>query len=73
MLAGKVDETSAASVERFRRAVAPLDEYRAARAARGGSDDDDVVDVEVAAGPRATPIAPGMPGSSPFITGPNAT
>ena len=69
VLAGKVDETSAASVERFRRAVAPLDEYRAARAARGGSDDDEE---EIVSAPVGAPIAPGLPGSSPFITGPNA-
>lgn len=38
LLAAKVDEENPASIERFRRAVAPIDEYRSMRG-RGGSDE----------------------------------
>lgn len=65
VLIGRVNERAPASVERFRRAVAPIDEYRLARAQRSGDEADDALD--------ATPtnaIPPGMPGSSPFITPP---
>lgn len=65
ILAAKFDESDAASVERFRKAIAPLIEYRASR--RGQDDDDDVAAPPVVGNPA---IAPGLPGSSPFITGP---
>ena len=43
LLAAKVDEENPASIERFRRAVAPIDEYRSMRG-RGGSDEPEPVE-----------------------------
>ena len=67
LLVAKVHESDPASVDRFRRAVMPLDQYRASR--RGHEDDDDeVIDDPVVTDPAAPPIAPGMPGAPPFMT-----
>jgi hypothetical protein len=62
LLLAKLDETDPASVERFRRAVLPLDEYRASR--RGSETDEELLDA--VATPGTPPIAPGLPGSPPF-------
>lgn len=66
LLAAKVDERRPATVERFRRAIGPLEQYRASR--RGQEESDDEL-LAPPAPPNGTPIAPGMPGSSPFMTG----
>jgi hypothetical protein len=62
VLGSKVDEADPASVERFRKAVAPLIEYRASR--RGKDEEDEVA--PVLGDPNAPP---GHPNSSPFMTG----
>ena len=68
LLAAKYDERVPASVERFRRAVRPLDEHRASR--RSESDDDDEVDsIDPAVTPVTPDVRPGMPGSPPFLPG----
>jgi hypothetical protein len=59
--AAKVDVRDAESVQRFKKAMTPLDEYRASR--KGHADDDDVVDTT-----STVPVAPGLPGGSPFVT-----
>ncbi|UJR81527.1 hypothetical protein [Sandaracinus amylolyticus] len=51
LLAAKVDEEDAASIERFRRAVAPIDEYRAMRVKEGVVEEP----VEPAIEPGASP------------------
>lgn len=65
LLAAKLDERDPRTVERFRKAVTPLDEYRASR--RGGEDDDEVTPVAPATPTTpvtpAKPIAPGLPGA----------
>lgn len=72
LLSSKVRMRDARSVDRFRKAVAPLDEYRASvRNAGAESDDQEETDAEadvLSAPAPAVPIRPGMPGSSPFIT-----
>ena len=70
ILAAKVEEDDAASVERFRKAVLPIDEYREGVRARGGSEED--VDLDPAVTPP-TPVPvepmPGVPnnGGPPFV------
>jgi hypothetical protein len=63
LLAAKVDERDPASVARFLKAMAPLDEYRASR--RGVTDDesDDETAAPVVANGASTPALP-----SPFIS-----
>lgn len=65
LLSAKVDEADLATVERFRKAVGPLIEYRASRRGQDETGDDAL--------PVGDPaIPPGMPGASPFVTGPTA-
>lgn len=66
LLSSKVRMRDARSIDRFRKAVAPLDEYRA-NVRSSGADDDDADELRAPA--PAVPIPPGMPGASPFITG----
>ena len=67
LLGAKYDERVPASVERFRRAVRPLDEHRASR--RSESDDDEVESIDPAVTPVTPDVRPGMPGSPPFLPG----
>jgi hypothetical protein len=65
ILAAKVDERDAVTVQRFRKAVAPLAEYRASRrgADRAEEEPEPVGDPSV---------LPGMPGAMPLAAGPSA-
>lgn len=56
LLAAKIDEEDPASIERFRRAVAPIDEYRVRR-----SGQEEPVEEPVASDPVVTPVAPVEP------------
>ena len=64
LLSAKVDESDGDSVERFRKALAPLDEYRASRK---GSTDDDEDGTELPVVTPVAPVSPGMPNASPFV------
>jgi hypothetical protein len=71
LLSAKVDESDGDSVDRFRRAMAPLDDYRASR--KGSTDEEeDTTDVPpVAPVTPATPVmngAPVTPVAGPFVT-----
>ena len=59
LLAAKVDEADADSIERFRRAVAPIDEYRSMRG-KGGTEPEEPAEPE----PTEPAVGPAMP--SPF-------
>jgi hypothetical protein len=65
LLSAKVDETDGDSVDRFRKAMAPLDDYRASRK---GSSDDDETETELPVVPPGAPVPTGHPSPSPFVT-----
>lgn len=55
LLAAKVDEEDAASIERFRRAVAPMDEYRSMRSKGGAGEGEEPELPEEPSEPEVTP------------------
>ncbi|UJR85252.1 Hypothetical protein I5071_73320 [Sandaracinus amylolyticus] len=64
LLSAEVDETDAESIERFQKAVAPIDTYRSTRTAR---EEEDEEQEEQPATPVAPIPTPGPIGDGPFV------